>query len=150
MENPQNELKLLREELLRMNREFHEKYDAMREERRLGWRFGWGPLRFNAGIRSGYIGIMYAVVVGSLFAAGITLTLAGGTSGDLGPALIVGSLFALGSFLTEAWSLQIQREREIQAEIFKQDHASALESLRTLCSKAESITQSIHEAERLS
>jgi hypothetical protein len=62
------------------------------------------------------------------FASGAVLALTKGTK-ELGVALVVGSIFAISSFLGQVWTVQVQDERRLEAELWGADQRRYLQEL---------------------
>ncbi|GAA2625721.1 hypothetical protein SMC26_19310 [Actinomadura fulvescens] len=132
----------LRQELELVRSDFQTRYESLR----FGWELALGPIRWRAPLHAGQISTLFGLLITTIFTTGAALILVSSWQA-LGTAMVVGSLFAIGSFLTQWWSLQIGREREIWRQVFASDWDAVVRELTQLRARQTELEEQLKNLE---
>jgi hypothetical protein len=100
--------------------QFKAAYAEFRDQasQRHGWGFWTGSGRRLIGpFNAAGVARLYRLLLTLAFVAGVSLTLVGGTVGQLGAALVIGSIFAFGSWMAQAWVLSREAESKVEDDL---------------------------------
>ena len=76
-----------------------------------GWQFAAGPVYVRGAFSSMRLARYFIVFHLLVWVVGGVLILTDGPARELGMALVVGALFGFGAFVSQVWTLQVQKER---------------------------------------